>query len=234
MAPASVAGNVLEYGVGGLNIDACRVGYPIDDARLEWMERYGGRDYPDGRADVFAGALSQRTGSGNPQGRWPANTVLAHHPDCGDTCHPDCWVTTLDGQSGVSRSSDHRRRSDGSMGYSGQAQPFVTRGVVDAGGASRFFPTFRYEAKAPTRERPKVDGVAHPTVKPLALMRWLCRLVTPPGGTILDPFLGSGTTAEAAELEGFRWVGCEQNTDYLPLIQVRLDRVADVQLRLPA
>jgi DNA modification methylase len=108
------------------------------------------------------------------------------------------------------------------------------RGHNDQGGASRFFPTFRYEAKAPTRERPKVDGVVHPTVKPLALMRWLVRLVTPPGGLVLDPFLGSGTTAEAAELEGFRWVGCEQNVDYLPLIQQRLDRVADVQLRLPA
>jgi site-specific DNA-methyltransferase (adenine-specific) len=62
----------------------------------------------------------------------------------------------------------------------------------------------------------------HPTVKPVALMRWLVRLVTPPGGTVLDPFLGSGTTAVAAELEGFKWVGCEMTTDYLPIIRGRV------------
>jgi len=64
-------------------------------------------------------------------------------------------------------------------------------------------------------------------VKPLALIRWLVRLVTPPGGTVLDPFLGSGTTAEAAALEGFDWLGCELTADYLPLIAQRLARVAD-------
>jgi site-specific DNA-methyltransferase (adenine-specific) len=102
-------------------------------------------------------------------------------------------------------------------------------GYNDHGGASRFFPTFRYQAKAPSRERPKVDGVAHPTVKPLDLMRWLVRLVTPPGGLVLDPFLGSGTTAEACELEGFAWVGCEQDAAYLPLIDQRLARLDGTQ-----
>lgn len=101
--------------------------------------------------------------------------------------------------------------------------------------ASRFF----YVAKAPARERPKVDGTAHPTVKPLTLMRWLCRLVTPPDGVILEPFAGSGTTVEAALLEGFRVIGIERESDYLPLIQARLDRVAaqepdDGQLTLDA
>jgi len=62
----------------------------------------------------------------------------------------------------------------------------------------------------------------HPTVKPVALMRWLVRLVTPPGGTVLDPFLGSGTTAVAAILEGFEWKGCEMTTDYLPIIEGRV------------
>ena len=89
--------------------------------------------------------------------------------------------------------------------------------------ASRFF----YVAKAPAKERPKVDGTAHPTVKPLTLMRWLCRLVTPPDGVILEPFAGSGTTVEAALLEGFRVIGIEREADYLPLIQARLDRVAE-------
>ncbi len=86
--------------------------------------------------------------------------------------------------------------------------------------ASRFF----YVAKAPKSERPVVDGTAHPTVKPLALMRWLVRMVTPPGGTVLDPFAGSGTTLEAAMLEGFNVIGIEREADYLPLIRARIER----------
>ncbi len=77
---------------------------------------------------------------------------------------------------------------------------------------SRFF----YSPKASKKERPNVDGVAHPTVKPLALMRYLCKLVTPPGGTILEPFSGSGATIEAALLEGFNVIGIEMTKEYLP------------------
>ena len=88
------------------------------------------------------------------------------------------------------------------------------------GGASRFF----YVAKAPKSERPVVDGVAHPTVKPISLMSWLVRLVTPPGGTVLEPFAGSGTTVEAAMREGFNVVAVEREADYLPLILARIDR----------
>ena len=97
--------------------------------------------------------------------------------------------------------------------------------VAELDEPARFFPVFRYQAKAPTRERPKVDGVAHPTVKPLALMRWLVRLVTPEGGTVLDPFAGSGTTLEACALEGFACVAIERDTSYLPLIDARLARI---------
>ena len=92
------------------------------------------------------------------------------------------------------------------------------------GEAGRYFPTFRYEAKAPTDERPRVGQVAHPTVKPLDLMRWLVRLVTPPGGTVLDPFAGSGTTAEACFVEGFECITIERNPEYLPLIRARFDK----------
>jgi 16S rRNA G966 N2-methylase RsmD len=85
-----------------------------------------------------------------------------------------------------------------------------------------------YVAKASAKERPKVDGVAHSTVKPLALMRWLVRLVTPPGGVCLDMFAGSGTTLEACLINGMRGVGIEQDETYWPLIQVRLERQARV------
>lgn len=93
----------------------------------------------------------------------------------------------------------------------------------DTGGASRFFPCFKYQAKAAPRERPKADGIAHATVKPLALMQWLVRLVTPHGGIVLDPFAGSGTTGEACRREGFRCVLIEREADYIKLINARLE-----------
>jgi site-specific DNA-methyltransferase (adenine-specific) len=92
-----------------------------------------------------------------------------------------------------------------------------------AGESARFF----HVAKPAADERPRVGGIAHPTVKPLALMRWLVRLVTPPGGTVLEPFAGSGTTVEACILEGFRCIAIEREADYLPLIMQRINRRRD-------
>jgi site-specific DNA-methyltransferase (adenine-specific) len=150
-------------------------------------------------------------------GRWPANVVL-----------DETTAELLDEQSGHVPASarkankdfkDHGRATDfGGMG----SKKGDEWGYSDSGGASRFF----YVAKAPKKERPVVDGVAHPTVKPLALMRWLVKLVTPPGGTVLEPFAGSGATVEACMLEGFNVIAIEQEADYLPLIQARIDRVA--------
>lgn len=95
--------------------------------------------------------------------------------------------------------------------------------VPEVGAEARFFPVFRYEAKAPASERPRLaDGTAHTTVKPLALMQWLVRLVTPPGGTVLDPFAGSGTTLAAALREGMTAVGVEQHEPYARLCVQRL------------
>lgn len=94
--------------------------------------------------------------------------------------------------------------------------------VAGLGEQAKYFPAFRYQAKAPARERPTVDGVTHPTVKPLALMRWLVRLVTPPDGTVLDPFAGSGTTLQAARDEGFEAIGIERDPQYALLILQRL------------
>lgn len=88
------------------------------------------------------------------------------------------------------------------------------------GDAKRYF----YVAKPGRAERPSVAGVRHPTVKPLSLMRELVRMVTPPGGTVLDPFAGSGTTLEAAVLEGMQAIGIEREESYLPLIHQRIER----------
>jgi DNA modification methylase len=116
-----------------------------------------------------------------------------------------------------------------------KSNPSSSNSVVDnsRGSASRFFAglgwgdvdegSFLYCAKAGKRERNVGDtDNRHPTVKPIALMRWLVRLVTPPDGTVLDPFLGSGTTAVAATLEGVKWVGCEMTEDYWSIIEGRV------------
>ena len=147
-------------------------------------------------------------------GRWPANVIL-----------DEVQAAALDEQSGVSKSSRRVGRRSGKADVTAigkfAGQESVTMGYDDEGGASRFF----YCAKPSKAERPvAADGTRHPTVKPLALMRWLVRLVTPPGGVVLDPFSGSGSTLEAAVLEGFDVVGVEREPRYLPLIEQRLER----------
>lgn len=160
----TVAANVLAYGTGALNIDACRIEGPKPDTT---------RGASVNQSSMVGALGAQGRIVDDGRGRWPANVVL-----------DESQAAALDEQSGTSR--------------------------------------FFYCAKAPQGERPKVDGVAHPTVKPLALMRWLVRLVTPPNGIVLDPFLGSGTTAEAVKLEGFRCIGIERDEHYIELIKQRL------------
>lgn len=203
----TVAANVLAHGTGALNIDATRIEASGRPHIVKTGRRMSGSN--------IDGAESRAEGA-TDRGRWPANVVL-----------DESQAAVLDEQSGVSTS---RAANRGNLG----AGPFSrlegggsiegtdsVRGHDDSGGASRFF----YVAKAPKSERPVVDGVAHPTVKPLALMRWLIRLVTPYGGVVLDPFAGSGTTLEAAYLEGMESIGCELTPDFWPLIEARIERV---------
>lgn len=210
----TVAQNVLAHGVGGLNIDACRVGAP--DAQ-EGRKRHGGGNAV---SPSMMGPLNPDVRPASPAGRFPANVLLDEHA-----------AAEMDKQSGVSVSVRNERgagkRGDtaayGEYGTLGD----TTRGHSDSGGASRFFPVFKYQAKAPKRERPVIereDGtkVQHPTVKPLALMEWLVELITPPNGVVLDPFAGSGTTLQAATNKGFQPIGIEQDADYIELIEKRL------------
>ena len=155
----------------------------------------------------------------NPPGRWPANVIL-----------DESQARELDRQSGVSRDGvavRHNGVKGGEIGSPG-AKPVGTSdlGYGGEGGASRFF----YTAKANSAERPRVDDVAHPTVKPLELMRYLVRLVTPPGGTVLEPFGGSGTTIEACVIEGFRCIAIELTEEYLTLMAQRLTKPIQVTL----
>jgi site-specific DNA-methyltransferase (adenine-specific) len=216
----TVAANVLMHGTGALNIDACRVETPDD---------LSGGAYADAGGRATSGSLNpsgmNRPGATvgrefvAPSGRWPANVVL-----------DESQGAELDEQSGTSTSRVGKSR--GATAGHGWGMTATGTEYDDIGGASRFFPTFRYEAKAPTAERPRVGDVAHPTVKPLDLMRWLVRLVTPPGGVVLEPFAGSGTTAEACVLEGFRCIAIEREADYLPLIVGRLTKPLQLGLDL--
>lgn len=261
----TVAQNVQAWGTGALNIDATRIG------ANDYLARSAGGWQPDG----YVGGTSRtydNSANVSTAGRWPPNVLL-----------DDAAAAELDRQSGesVSRSGGASGTHPGPMDWGKPDSDTPRGGHDDAGGASRFFPVFRYEPKAPTSERPRIrrDGasegmlagkkvrecnvcgsrtnpaggaasgrpyptcghddwslvetlakpehVAHATVKPLDLMRWLVRLVTPPGGLVLDPFAGSGTTAEACLLEGFRCITIEREAEYLPLIRQRLDRRRD-------
>jgi site-specific DNA-methyltransferase (adenine-specific) len=181
---------------------------------------------------------------------------LVHMPEMVQayTCAPGCPVAELDAQSGTltsganpaRRGSDKFRNAYGD--FTGQRECIPQRGV-DTGGASRFFPQlnwdpeldfpFLYQAKAPKKERPRIvtdDGrvIQHPTVKPLALMRWLVRLATPPGGTVGDFFCGTGPTVQAALDEGMRCVAADQDPDSVALTRVRLAAYAGVKFTVPA
>jgi DNA modification methylase len=149
-------------------------------------------------------------------------------------CVPGCPVAELDAQSGESISSDRIRHNGAYHSVAkGKERPRTSYGHADSGGASRFFPTFAwgdddkddlraffYCGKATRQDRGEGNG--HPTVKPTGLCQWLTRLVTPPGGTILDPFLGSGSTLKAAKLEGFGGIGIDISSDYLAIADRRI------------
>lgn len=221
--PGTVAANVAQFGTGALNITGCRVeatGRPLRVSnRTDGNEVYG-----DGLHGSLAAGVTDA-------GRWPPNVLLAHSAGCDDyTCGEDCPVAGLDRQSGTltsganpaRRGSDKFRDAYGE--FPGQRECTPARGA-DSGGASRFFPVFRYEPKATDAERPRLeDGTAHPTVKPVSLMRWLVRLVTPPGGLVLDPFAGSGTTGEACVIEGFPCLLIERDPKFAELARTRLSR----------
>lgn len=205
----TVAANVLAHGTGALNIDGCRIeGAPDSPGTTPATTNGNG---------VTHGAMT-RVAFVPAAGRWPANVVFDEDA-----------AAELDAQSGerpgmargvLRRGATTGQSIGGSSAY-GTADPQeAVAGYGDSGGASRFF----YCAKAGAKERPVgPDGTKHATVKPLALMRWLVRLVTPPGGTVLDPFAGSGTTLEAALLEGFDCFGIEAEITHVPLV---LDRIA--------
>lgn len=190
----TVAANVLAHGTGALNIDGCRVGTEGGTTR-------------SGQAPYAASGW--RTGHeivGLNAGRWPAN--LIHDGS-------DEVVSRFPAAGG---GFGKRGRRDGAtVGEFGMGATMEVVGYGDTGSAARFF----YCAKASKSDRGADNN--HPTVKPTALMRYLCRLVTPPGGLVLDPFMGSGSTGKAAMAEGFRFIGIEREPSYFDIACRRIE-----------
>lgn len=203
-----VAQSVMEHGTGGLNIDGCRI--PTDSAVADARRGGAGTWSSDKMAkNVYEGGYAgERVGS-SPLGRWPSNfihdgseEVVALFPDS-------------KGQQGDLRATGRDRPSSGRFGDMAPPNPHPARN--DTGSAARFF----YCAKARAGERG--EGNDHPTVKPLALMRWLLTLVVPPGGLVLDPFLGSGSTGVAAVELGMRFIGIERDVKSFEIACKRIE-----------
>ena len=204
---ATVAANVLEHGVGGLNIDASRVAADMS----EFVSATGKPRSGMGHAHGFAmgdGYGGENANPPNALGRWPANVILDEYS-----------AGLLDEQSGenpsrffyVARASK-RDRNEG-------------LGDLPDNVVGSFFGNFEVPGNkiGANPDKPNQPGKnTHPTVKPTALMRYLIKLVTPPGGTVLDPFTGSGSTGKAALLDGYKFVGAELTEEYLPIIEGRL------------
>lgn len=203
----TVAENVLAYGTGAINIDGCRV--PAEKT-VGWSGGRGGSDdltQSQGR--------NYRMAAGEPRpvdGRWPANVLH----DGSDEVEA-AFAAYGERKSGVAVQRNGGGQKIGVNVYAG-SKGLVREdvGYADSGSVSRFF----YSPKASRAERG--EGNDHPTVKPTGLMEYLVRLVTPPGGTVLDPFAGSGTTGLAARNEGFDACLIEQSERYCGIIRRRL------------
>jgi site-specific DNA-methyltransferase (adenine-specific) len=212
----TVAACVLEHGTGALNVDGCRVPADPNDSvhSAVWTSRPSAI-----RAGTAGFVTSNKPGDTRPcalppGGRWPANLI---HDGSDEVVglfpegHPH--------HSGFIRQGGDRF----SVGSDRKARGTEFAAPCDTGSAARFF----YTSKATKAER---QGCTHPTVKPLDLMAYLCRLVTPPGGTVLDPFMGSGTTIKAALSEGFNAIGIERDPAYFAMAEHRMN---GAQLGLP-
>ena len=207
LSEGTVAANVLAHGTGALNIDACRVATD---------ENLNGGAYAKNGTERDDGWGMQRAGAGNyiqTAGRWPANVI---HDGSDEVL--EAFAAFGESKSGAMKREVGAYPGDSVTGFlRGRSGPSNQHG--DSGTAARFF----YSAKASKADR---AGSKHPTVKPIALMRYLCKLVTPPGGLILDPFAGSGTPLAAAHMEGFRSIGIEREPEYIADIRRRKEDIA--------
>lgn len=210
----TVAHNITKWGTGAINIDGSRIG---TGGQGKWSAPRGGhwRTDTEAKAEMTISTV----------GRWPANfvhdgsdEVIECFPGEGDSSASRFFANlgfdNLDAHSFTYTAKPVARERDAGLDHlEARHGSEITGRKVGAIGA-------KYSGHSGRAETPRKN--THPTVKPLALMRWLTRLVTPPHGTVLEPFAGSGTTLAAALLEGFDVLGCELTEEYVPIILGRV------------
>jgi site-specific DNA-methyltransferase (adenine-specific) len=242
----TVAANVLRWGTGGINVDGGRVGMTDEDrAKVNAASWSAANIVRVGYGD-FADDGAVRPMNAHAAGRWPANIVHdgseeveAVFPVTGPSSASDRGImggspfSGIDG-SGLNPGTNGIRGHDDAGGsasrfyYAAKASreerehglSHLPRGLVDA--ARELDSAGRNSPRAGVDQHGKGRANIHPTVKPVDLMRWLTRLVTPPGGTVVDPYTGSGTTGVACALEGFQFLGCELETPHALIAHERI------------
>ena len=244
----TVAENVLEHGVGGLNIDGCRIGDTVET----WPSS---RSYPlrtknnSGESYGSKNAEKQQTQEA-PNGRFPANVihdgsdeVLEGFPDTKSGDGKPHHVTR-ESQSGSMSGKNYAGRTLNTFGDEGSAARFFYCAKASTGERNEGLESLEPQEMGNHQssleggkmltgsgnERSNAKNNFHPTVKPIALMEYLCRLVTPKGGTVLDPFMGSGTTGIAATRLGFEFIGIEMTPEYIELAATRIAYWSDNEL----
>ena len=244
----TVANNVLKYGTGAINIDGCRVNVDLENEPNSGDSYYlkRGKEYPNqGKSSSkIMGTKTERVGITIARGRFPANLIHDGSQEVLDL---------FPSPHGAGHKRGGGLSKDGGSMFCGNHEGNGTR-LGDSGSAARFFycakaskqdrdegceeivaKTWKdqgFRDNETTHLSPRAGAGRtsllrnnHPTVKPTSLMRYLCRLVTPPGGTILDPFMGSGSTGKAATLEGFQFIGIEIESDYTEIAGRRISAV---------
>ncbi|HUV15507.1 MAG TPA: DNA methyltransferase, partial [Pelolinea sp.] len=220
MSEKTIVENVLKWGVGGLNIGGCRIELNGEIVPINVLEEWSGF------GQLKRPSYEQKQ---NNKGRWPANLILDEEAG-----------RLLDEQSGIEASrfyySAKASRSERNAGLEGMGEKENLQGL-DVRGRT----LVREDGSKTLVERWKSTPAQnhHPTVKPISLMRYLCRLITPPGGVVLDHFMGSGSTICAAVLEGFDSIGIDNDAEYFEIAKCRIEywqaqkEKEDIQIRLP-
>jgi len=205
LSEKTVAANVLKHGTGALNIDGCRIGANGRPLRVVDPKDTNNNTY-QGRMDNSLAGGSKAVGT-TDQGRWAANFIHDGSDEVKEL-FPDRKTTWV--------ASSHQNNRSGE--FLGDLKHPGNQGFNDSGSAARFF----YCAKTAKSERGDFND--HPTVKPIALMSYLARLITPPKGIVLDPFMGSGSTALACIQEGFNFIGIEREDKYFDIACKRIEK----------
>ena len=201
LSEKTVAENVLKYGTGGINIDESRVG--TDGAR------FNGRNVD---SDIYGKYGTDKPKEVYDYGRFPANLIHDNSEEVRE-CFPE------------QKSGARVRQEQKEDVYNavGSKMKYTKECEASSGNASRFFKSIIYQAKASKSERG--EGNNHPTVKPIALMEYLIKMITPKGGTVLDPFAGSGTTGVACKQNNFNFIGIEMEEEYIKIAEARINNM---------